>query len=222
MQKIKDNIYLVAVVTCVTVFFNACYEKKGEAPIGDSPPYISIIGSLDPKRYYIFSSASWAINNDVFLIAIIETRRKPVQDDLPVSRLTIKNLTTSKLLYTEDIDGVPLSMYVRNVTFDPSPELIVDTGIAASSNQFKVFSVAPTVVRSLLDENYRSEATLINLGESSLHILITDTTEDGSRSETTTYGFREDKYQPISKTLHSKLLNSLQNSIGLPVKKQPE
>ena len=102
-------------------------------------------------------------------------------------------------------------MYVRNVTPDPNPELIVSWDIAAASNQFQIFAVSPAQAKLMFDENYRLDATLLDLGEDEIDVLLT-TGEGGSGPFVTTlYGFRGGKYELLGEVPYEAFISPLRN-----------
>lgn len=181
-------------------------NQSGEAPASS---VAQVTGSLNHERYYIANSVSWIIGDNVFLTATIETRKLPTETARPVSKIMVKNLSSNTILYQQEVEGTPLSMYTRNVTPDPNPELIVDWDIAAASNQFQMFSVSSSLVTMLLDENYRLDTTFIDLGNDGIGLLITTGEGGAGPFETTLYTFQNNRCEIAGKGSHQSLISDI-------------
>jgi hypothetical protein len=180
--------------------------QNPEKSSGQSPEKSSglpqLTGKLDQQHYFVSNSAIWQVSNGVFLGAMIETKRSVSDVVSPDSRITIKNLSSNTILYEKDVEGVPNSLYVRNVTPDLEPELIVDMGIpASSSNQFQIFTITSSRAYLILDENYVQDATLLDISDDAVDVLITTRTGHATRKArvdpltTTLYRFQWDRYK---------------------------
>jgi hypothetical protein len=135
-----------------------------------------IVGSLDDERYFIATSCAW-VQGSTHFCAVIEAHKITAGIREPSSRLTIRNLTSDKIIYQKDLDGSPGSMSVAYLTPDGIPKLYLNHYTAASASNVYIFSVSDSNTHLILDKNYSGEEQPILLYEpstDSVDILLSD------------------------------------------------
>lgn len=211
--------FIASQTACDRATTNSQKPKVKRADNSPTSSATQIYGSLDAQHYYIANSISWGIENDVFLTAMIETRKSLSDPIQPASKFTVRNLSTNAILYQRELNGMPLNVYTRNITPDSNPELIVEWNIAAVSNQLQVFSVSSLSATTILDENYRVDVAFIDLGKDAIDILVT-TGERGMGPFTTTlYTYLNGKYVAAGEVPYETLTSKISNLI-IPMKQR--
>ena len=184
--------------------------------------------------YHIASVAVWEIdqkgsNRSTRMEATVETLNAPLTDatdDLPISRLRIRNLTANKTIFEEDVDDFFISMYTREINRDRElhPELVLTFEGGATSERLLILSVNAIGARLVLDESYRVDASIINLGRDALDVLITTAESGAGPAYTIDYVWKGDRYQPAGRVSHESLTRVIKkqfNTTPLPHKTRP-
>jgi hypothetical protein len=109
-------------------------------------------------------------------------------------------------------------MYIRNMIPDDRPELIVDIGIAASSNQFQVLSVTPSQARLILDVNYIHDVSLVTIDENSTDVLVTTGLAHAMPYTSSLYRFEGDRYKLVGRIPYNTLLRFMNDRFKLGAK----
>jgi hypothetical protein len=226
-HKRHNKLTILAMTAMVVValrILTYCYQNYPSATSDQSSvkqqtlSTTQLIGRLNPEHYFIASSATWDYGNGAFISAFVETKKSPSDTVSPDSRITIKNVSSDKIIYEMDFEGGLNYMYIRNLTPDDRPELIVDIGIAASSNQFQVLSVTPSQARLILDVNYIHDVSLVTIDENSTDVLVTTGLAHAMPYTSSLYRFEGDRYKLVGRIPYNTLLRFMNDRFKLGAK----
>lgn len=184
---------------------------------GCSVPSSADVRSVDPPprrvedqspMYQNVSTVNWGVSQDVQIEAKLERLNKPLSDaptGLPLARLTVRNLSTSRIIYEQSSDDSPISMCARDINGDVGRALVV-TWSGGSAERLEILSVNATQAQVLLNEAYRVDASLISLlGDSQLDVLITTGESGVGPFYTTRYVWDGRKYQRMGQVPYKSL-----------------
>lgn len=175
-----------------------------------------------PQQYRDVSVAVWeADSKGTKVEARLMTLNAPLKDapaELPLSRLTIKNLAAGKVIHECDVDDRPLSMYTHDLNSDGFPELVLTWNKGAVAERLEIFSVNAAQARVLLNEAYRSSATFMHLDDKTVDVLITTSDSGVGPLYTTRYTWGGDRYEAAGKASYNSLVSAIKKRFSEPQK----
>jgi hypothetical protein len=147
--------------------------------------------------------------------AQLEARLEPLGADSssrfasPV-QLTITNLTTGRVIFSENNGDRPISMYIRDLNDDWREELVVNWA-GGSASRLEIIALSGTEARIILNESYRIDAALIDLsGASRIDVLITTGDSGVGPFYTTRYIWKGERYLPVGKVPYISLTQAIE------------
>lgn len=159
--------------------------------------------------YRNVSLLTWEETLGVLVEARLETLAGHLKDapyGYPISVLTITNLTTGKVIFKQDNQDSPISMYVRNISDDGGNALVI-TWSGGSADRIEILAVDATQAHQILNEYYRLDATLISLSDGSVDVLITTAKGGAQPLYTTRYAWKEGRYVSTGTAPYKRLAN---------------
>ncbi|MFL6276471.1 MAG: hypothetical protein ACJ74G_14870 [Blastocatellia bacterium] len=172
------------------------------------------------KYYREFGTVTWDVDSKgTFVQARIETIKvllSELPQKVPFSRITITSLTNKSVIYVQNLDEFPLSIYTRDVNGDQNEELVVVWTAGAVANQMQILKVGSSQAQMIFDKGYRVDAALVDLGGKGLDILVTDGESGGGPFETTRFVWRDGHYQASGKIPSQNFENTIKRLFAIP------
>ena len=132
--------------------------------------------------------------------------------DAPISRLMIKNLTTGKMIFQQEIDFRPLRMHPESL-FENTQALVTEW-VGGTANGIMIFSVNPSGARLVLDEGYRVGVSFICSNSSNVDVFITSGCCGDGPFFTTRYVFDGHSYKPKGSMAYGDFVNILSSGFA--------
>ncbi|MFL6276473.1 MAG: hypothetical protein ACJ74G_14880 [Blastocatellia bacterium] len=153
--------------------------------------------------------------------AKIEVLSSPPKDhptDKPLSRLTIRNVSTQAILFSQESDDSPVSMYIRPLNEEVGEGLVV-VWSGGSADRIEILKVDAEQSSVILKESYRIDAAFVDLsGAGQVDVFITTGEGGNGPFYTTRYVWKKEHYEPVGKIEYKKFINTINSQFKAPLK----
>lgn len=127
----------------------------------------------------------------------------------PLSKLVIRNLKSQKVIFEQSVDDRPIYMITRDLNGDGDMELIVSWTSGAVAERIEIFTIGENEARRVLDEAYRVDATLADLSDETVDVLITTAESGASPAYTTRYVWQGGQYKPVGRVRYEHFIKQV-------------
>jgi hypothetical protein len=140
----------------------------------------------------------------------------------PLSKLVIRNLKSQKEIFREDLDNdLPGYVIIRDLDGDGKMELIAIWNSGATSERIEILKIDEDKASRLLDEDYRVDASLIELSGKATTVLVTDTKMGAVPDYTVRYILRGGQYKPAGKVKYEYFVKEVERLFNVTRARRP-
>ena len=207
LKEISLNSWVL--IICLLCFANLLGCQPQSLASKDKSPVPS-----QASKYETISMATLHVGNGVNVQAVIEKLKEPERASSsqgPYAKLILRNLSTGKTIYEEE--NGDSSLYDPGFWIDHGAALII-TSTGGSGNSIRVLEVTESEARVVLDEIFRTAATILPNDERGydLGFFIVDAESGNAPLQVKRYQYNKEKkrYVLTGLTDFSKFIRSVQ------------